>query len=116
MDATVDSPQAWRRLVVALALMTVGSSAMYVVAVVLPSVQAEFGTARADASLPYTLGYAAGTVIADRYRIEAEIGHGGMAIVYRAQDLELSESVALKLFRALPQDDQGIVRFRQELK
>src|SRR6185369_7462207 len=52
---TVDSPQAWRRLCVALALMTIGSSAMYVVAVVLPSVQAEFGTARADASLPYTL-------------------------------------------------------------
>jgi len=37
---TVDSPQAWRRLVVALVLMTIGSSAMYVVAVVLPIVQA----------------------------------------------------------------------------
>jgi hypothetical protein len=36
-------------------LMTIGSSAMYVVAVVLPAVQAEFGVARADASLPYTL-------------------------------------------------------------
>ncbi|MCU0927995.1 MAG: MFS transporter [Burkholderiaceae bacterium] len=36
-------------------LMTVGSSAMYVVSVVLPAAQAEFGVARADASLPYTL-------------------------------------------------------------
>ena len=50
-----DSRQAWTRLMVALALMTIGSGAMYVVAVVLPSVQKEFGIARADASLPYTL-------------------------------------------------------------
>src|SRR3954453_13622742 len=55
MNHAVDSRYAWGRLAVALVLMTVGSSAMYVVAVVLPSVQAEFGTARADASLPYTL-------------------------------------------------------------
>jgi hypothetical protein len=34
--------------------MTVGSSGMYVVSVMLPAVQAEFGIARADASLPYT--------------------------------------------------------------
>jgi MFS family permease len=52
---SVDSPQAWRRLAAVLALMTIGSGAMYVIAVVLPAVQAEFGVARADASLPYTL-------------------------------------------------------------
>src|ERR1039458_5099494 len=34
-----DSRQAWMRLAVALALMTIGSSAMYVIAVVLPAVQ-----------------------------------------------------------------------------
>ena len=50
-----DSRYAWMRLVCTLALMTIGSSAMYVVAVVLPAVQAEFGTSRSDASLPYTL-------------------------------------------------------------
>ena len=50
-----DSRQAWIRLAVALALMTIGSGAMYVVSVVLPSVQKEFNVARADASLPYTL-------------------------------------------------------------
>jgi MFS family permease len=53
--SAVDSPQAWRRLAATLALMTIGSGAMYVIAVVLPAVQAEFGVARADASLPYTL-------------------------------------------------------------
>jgi MFS family permease len=51
----VDSRQAWLRLGITLALMTIGSGAMYVIAVVLPAVQAEFGAARADASLPYTL-------------------------------------------------------------
>ena len=45
---------AWRLLVVVL-LVTLGNSAMYVVSVVLPAVQAEFGIGRAGASLPYTL-------------------------------------------------------------
>jgi serine/threonine-protein kinase len=60
--------------------------------------------------------FAVGDVIAERYRIEAQIGRGGMASVYQAQDLELSENVALKVFRPMPQDDEGIARFRQELK
>jgi MFS family permease len=64
-----DSRQAWRRLVVAVVLMTIGSGAMYVVSVVLPSVQKEFGIARADASLPYTLlmiGFGLGGVFMGR--------------------------------------------------
>jgi eukaryotic-like serine/threonine-protein kinase len=59
---------------------------------------------------------AIGSLIADRYRIETEIGRGGMAVVYQAQDLELAESVALKVFRPTPQDEEGINRFRQELR
>ena len=51
----VDSPYAWLRLMVTLAIMALGASGMYVVPVVLPEVQAEFGVSRADASLPYTL-------------------------------------------------------------
>ena len=61
-------------------------------------------------------GIAIGNLVAHRYRIEAEIGRGGMAVVYQAQDLELAESVALKVFRPTPQDDEGINRFRQELR
>ena len=41
-------------------------AAMYVIAVVLPAVQAEFGVARADASLPYTLlmvGFGLGPIL-----------------------------------------------------
>jgi serine/threonine protein kinase len=53
--------------------------------------------------------------IGAQYRIEDEIGRGGMAIVYRAQDLRLNRAVALKV---LPPDlalDQAVrSRFRRE--
>ena len=69
-----DSRYAWTRLFVVLLLMTIGSGAMYVIAVVLPAVQAEFGVARADASLPYTsmmIGFGLGGIVmgklADRF-------------------------------------------------
>jgi MFS family permease len=72
---------------VTLALMTIGSSGMYVVAVVLPSVQAEFGVARADASLPYTLlmiGFGIGGVLmgrlADRFGVMVPILVGSLGL------------------------------------
>ena len=71
-----DSRYAVMRLIVTLLIMTVGSSGMYVVSVVLPAVQADFGVARAEASLPYTLlmvGFGLGGVVmgqlADRYGV-----------------------------------------------
>jgi MFS family permease len=51
----IDSRQAAWRLLATLGLVVLGNSSMYVVSVVLPTVQAEFGIGRADASLPYTL-------------------------------------------------------------
>jgi MFS family permease len=73
---TTDSRYAWLRLCVTLALMTIGSGAMYIIAVVLPAVQAEFGVSRADASLPYTammVGFGLGGILlgkwADRYGV-----------------------------------------------
>jgi MFS family permease len=75
-DRTADSRYAWARLAAVLALMTIGSAGMYVVAVVLPAVQAEFGVARSDASLPYTLlmlGFGLGGIgmgrLADRFGV-----------------------------------------------
>ena len=91
-----DSRYAWLRLLVTLALMTLGSSAMYVVSVVLPTVQAEFGAARADASLPYTLlmvGFGLGGVLmgrlADRFGLMAVvmIGAGGLGAGFIAAGL-----------------------------
>lgn len=76
----VDSPYAWLRLGVALLLGTIGSVGMWSYVVALPAVQAEFGVARADATLPYTMamvGFAAGNAVlgrlADRYGIIAPI-------------------------------------------
>ncbi len=64
------------RLVVTLGLMMIGASGMYAVVVALPAVQAEFGVARADASMPYTLlmiGFGVGGMLmgrlADRFGV-----------------------------------------------
>ena len=72
----VDSRYATFRLLAALALMTVGNGAMYIVPVVLPVIQREFGVARADASIPYTLlmvGFGLGGLLmgrlADRFGV-----------------------------------------------
>ncbi|HSW06614.1 MFS transporter [Aquabacterium sp.] len=82
-----DSRYAWLRLMVTLALMTIGSAAMYVVAVVLPAVQAEFGVERADASLPYTLmmvGFGLGGIVmgrlADRFGVMVVVLIGSLGL------------------------------------
>jgi MFS family permease len=91
-----DSRYAVMRLVVTMLLMTVGSSGMYVVAVVLPAVQADFGIARADASLPYTLmmiGFGVGGVVmgrlADRFGVmwPLLLGAAGVGLGYIASSL-----------------------------
>ncbi len=72
----VDSPHAWHRLWAGVALSTLGGVGMWSVVVALPAVQAEFGVARAGASLPYTLtmiGFGVGSIVigklSDRFGI-----------------------------------------------
>jgi Tol biopolymer transport system component/tRNA A-37 threonylcarbamoyl transferase component Bud32 len=54
--------------------------------------------------------------LADRYQIEREIGAGGMATVYLAQDLRHGRKVALKLMRPELSAVIGAERFLAEIK
>jgi len=81
------SPYAWARLGVSLALMTISGCSMYAVVVVLPAVQAEFGIARADASLPYALtmiGFGVGGLfmgrLADRFGVMVPVLIGAVSL------------------------------------
>ena len=72
----IESAYAWRRLVVSTLLSTIGGVGLWSAIVVLPAIQAEFGAARAGASLPYTatmVGFALGGIVmgrlADRFGI-----------------------------------------------
>jgi len=58
-----------------------------------------------------------GTLLADRYRIVALIGRGGMGEVYRAEDLKLDQDVALKFLpEKLVQDGAALARFHREVR
>lgn len=53
----------------------------------------------------------------ERYELEETIGSGGMAVVYRARDLMLERTVAIKLLREDFSGDEAFrERFRQEAK
>ena len=82
-----DTPYAAGRLVVTLALMTIGACGMYIVPVTLPVVQAEFGIARADAALPYSMlmiGFGLGGLmmgrLADRYGVMVPLLIGAVGL------------------------------------
>jgi MFS family permease len=82
-----ESSYAYLRLGVALALMTIGGAGMYGVVVALPPVQAEFGVARGDASLPYTLtmiGFGLGGILmgrlSDRFGVMVPVLIGGVSL------------------------------------
>jgi len=56
------------------------------------------------------------TALADRYRIERELGQGGMATVYLAYDLRHDRKVAIKVLRPELAAVIGAERFLSEIK
>jgi eukaryotic-like serine/threonine-protein kinase len=53
--------------------------------------------------------------LSDRYRVERELGHGGMAIVYLATDLKHARRVAIKVLRPALAYALGPERFLREI-
>src|SRR5260370_5495620 len=58
-----------------------------------------------------------GGSVLGHFRVLREIGHGGMGVVYLAQDLKLERQVALKLLPAgLHKDPERLRRFEREAR
>ncbi len=83
----IDSPYAWRRLAIALALCTIGGIGFWSVVVALPAIEAEFGVDRGSASLPYfvtLVGFAIGGIfmgrLADRFGIVLPVMLGAVML------------------------------------
>ncbi len=84
----IDSRYAASRLLAALAIATLGNGGMYILSVVLPEIQAEFGVSRADATLPYILtmmGFGLGGIVcgrwADRFGVSRVIQVGAVGVL-----------------------------------
>jgi serine/threonine-protein kinase len=58
-----------------------------------------------------------GQIIAERYRVVAMAGRGGMGEVYRAEDLKLGQLVAIKFLpESLSEDASTLARFHSEVR
>jgi len=56
-----------------------------------------------------------GDIVADRYRVVAAIGRGAMGTVYRAEHVQISKVMAIKLLHPeLQQNPENVARFHRE--
>ena len=76
VPSQVDSPYSWLRLALSMAAGTVACVGQWVIVLVLPQIQSEFGLDRGTASMAYTfmmIGFAVGNIVlgrmVDRYGI-----------------------------------------------
>jgi hypothetical protein len=77
----------------------------------------EFDVASAEGSLGAVAGVSCGDVIAGKYRVEALLGVGGMAVVVAARHVQLDDRVAIKVLRPqMATLEEAVVRFSQEAR
>ena len=95
-----ESRQAWLRLALALVVGTMACVGTCSVVVLLPAVQAEFGSLRAGATMPYAaamIGFAAGTLTmgraADRYGVAALIATASLCLFIGYELAALSQAL-----------------------
>src|SRR5512135_1884916 len=69
-----------------------------------------------DTSASNTSRFVTGQLLADRYRIVASLGRGGMGEVFRADDTRLGQQVALKFLPATTNDPRMIERLAGEVR
>ncbi|NNK77959.1 MAG: MFS transporter [Litoreibacter sp.] len=104
---THDSAYSWLRLAITVLIGMIGNVGMWAIVVILPAVQAEFGTGRADAALTYTMtmvGFALGNLLigraVDRYGITKALIGAALAVTASTGLAALSGSImSLSLFQ-----------------
>ena len=75
------------------------------------------GSPASPGSTPSSIPFAPGAIVAGRYRLVSLLGRGGMGEVYRADDLTLDQTVALKFLPAgVASDADRLAQFHAELR
>ncbi|MCX7558123.1 MFS transporter [Sulfitobacter sp. F26204] len=97
-----DSRYSWFRLVVTMLVAVIANAGMWAIIVIMPAVEAEFGSSRANAALPYTLnmiGFALGNFAIgralDRFGVTMSLILATLCIVAGLILAILSQSIAM---------------------
>ena len=101
-EVVTDSRYSWFRLVLTLLVATVANAGMWAIIVIMPAVEIEFATTRADAALPYTLtmiGFALGNFYlgraVDRFGVTLSLIFAALAIMMGLGLAVLAHSIAM---------------------